>query len=164
MKKIKKVILIVLLSAMVLGVTGCSGSKSVDKDKGNIEVQGTLEEIMEKIYTGVDVELPAMVTQEVNADNMAFFLGVNDIKFDEALASEPMMSSQAHSVVLLRASKGEDIEAIKSKIKENVDGRKWICVEVDENNILTNNIGNLIVLIMDENSKAIQDSFLSLAE
>ncbi|HHX62844.1 MAG TPA: hypothetical protein GX707_19355 [Epulopiscium sp.] len=160
MKKMKKVILMVLLGVMVLGVTACSGGKST----GSGEVSGTLEEIMEKIYSGIDIELPGMMTQEVNAENSEFFLGVNDIKFDEALASEPMMSSQAHSVVLLRVSEGQDVEAIKSRIKENVDGRKWICVGVEENNIITDHIGNLVILIMDENSKAIQDSFLSLKE
>lgn len=152
--------LMIVLGAMVLGVTACSGGKT----SGGPELEGTLTEIMEQIYSGANLEFPEMVIQEIDADNAQYFLGVDDVKFDEAIGSEPMMSSQAHSVVLLRASEGEDIEAIKSKIKENVDGRKWICVEVEKNNIITDNAGNLVILIMDENSKAIHDSFLSLTQ
>lgn len=160
MKKMKKVILMIVLGAMVLGVTACSGGKK----SGGAELEGTLTEIMEQIYSGANLEFPEMVIQEIDQDNAQYFLGVDNVKFDEAIGSEPMMSSQAHSVVLLRASEGEDIEAIKKKIKENVDGRKWICVEVEENNIITDNAGNLVILIMDENSKAIHDSFLSLTQ
>ena len=160
MKNIKKVILIMILGAMVIGVTACSGAKSPSSDK----VEGSLEEIMEKVYSGITEELPQMMMQEVNAENAEYFLGLDDIKFDEALASEPMMSSQAHSVVLLRVSEGEDIEKIKSDIKDNVDGRKWICVEVEENNIITDHIGNLVILIMDDNSEAFQKSFQSLKQ
>lgn len=161
MKKMKKAILMLFLGVMVLGVTACSGGKSAT---GGAQLEGTLEEIMAQIYSGVDLELPEMMTQEVNAENAEFFLGVNDLKFDEALASEPMMSSQAHSIVLLRASEGADIEEMKTKIKENVDNRKWICVEVDEKNVITDNAGDLVILIMDDNSKAFHDSFLSLVE
>ncbi len=160
MKKMKKVILMIVLGAMVLGVTACSGGKK----SGGAELEGTLTEIMEQIYSGANLEFPEMVIQEIDQDNAQYFLGVDNVKFDEAIGSEPMMSSQAHSVVLLRASEGEDIEAIKKKIKENVDGRKWICVEVEENNIITDNAGNLVILIMDENSKAIHNSFLSLTQ
>ena len=160
MKKIKKLVLMILLGAMVLGVTACSGGNT-SKDN---ELEGSLEEIMEKVYSGSKVEFPGMETIEINNDNAEYFLGVNDIKFDEAIGSEPMMSSQAHSLVLLRLSEGEDVETVKGKIKDNVDGRKWICVGVDEKNIITDNIGNLVILIMDDNSKAIQDSFRSLIE
>ena len=156
----KKAGLMMLLGAMVLGVAACSSGKAATGD----EVTGNLEELMEKVYKDTNLEFPGTQITEITPDNVEYFLGTSDVKYDEAIGSEPMMSSQAHSVVLLRASEGADIEAIKTKIKENVDGRKWICVEVEEQNIITDNIGNLVILIMDENSEAIQNSFLNLKE
>ena len=162
MKKtiIKKAGLMMLLGAIVLGATACSSGKAATGG----EVTGNLEELMEKIYKDTKLEFPGTQITEITPENVEYFLGTSDVKYDEAIGSEPMMSSQAHSVVLLRASEGADIEAIKTKIKENVDGRKWICVEVEEQNIITDNIGNLVILIMDEDSEAIQKSFLNLKE
>jgi hypothetical protein len=101
---------------------------------------------------------------EINAENIEYFLGTADIDYKEALASEAMITSIAHSMVLLRANDGADIEKIKKAIKDNVDGRKWICVGVEDKNIVVDNIGNLVILIMDNESKALHDSFKKLAE
>jgi len=162
MKKtiMKKFMLMVLLGAMVLGVAACSGGKS----SADSQVTGSLEEIMEKIYRETNLEFPAMHITEITPENEEYFLGLTGASYDEAIASEPMMSSQAHSVVLLRVPEETDIEKLKTDIKDNVDGRKWICVEVEEQNIITEHIGNLVILMMDENSKAIQESFLNLKE
>ena len=162
MKKtiIKKVGLMMLLGAMALGVAACSSGKA---SPGN-EITGTLEELMGTIYKDTKLEFPKTEITEITSENMEYFLGTNEVEYDEAIASEPMMSSQAHSVVLLRVSEGSDIETIKTKIKDKVDGRKWICVGVEEENIIVDNIGNLVILIMDENSKAIQESFLNLKQ
>ena len=42
-------------------------------------------------------------------------------QYEEILASEPMMGSIAHSVVLVRIKDGANIEDAKTKIKENVN-------------------------------------------
>lgn len=162
MKKtnMKKTVLMMLLGAMVLGVAACSSGKV----STGSEITGTLEELMGKIYKDTKLEFPETNITEVTSENVEYFLGTSDVKYEQAIASEPVMSSQAHSVVLLRVPEGSDIEDIKSKIKNNVDGRKWICVEVEEQNIIVDHIENLVILIMDENSKAIQESFLNLKE
>lgn len=158
----KKILLFLLAGIMVFSVVACS-SDNQSKDTPNIT--GSLEEIMEQIYGGVEADLsfPKDIT-EITSENAEYFLGVTDIEFVEAIASEPMMSSIAHSVVLLRTKEGADIEGIKTKIKENVDGYKWICVGVEKENIIVDNIGDLVILIMDENSKELHDSFLALSK
>ena len=60
------------------------------------------------------------------------------------------MSSVAHSVVLLRLNNASDAEAVKQKIEENVDPAKWVCVQVDRQNVKVASKGNLVVLIMDD--------------
>ena len=120
---------------------------------------------MLSVYDGVDAEFPKFMNNEISDENVEYFLGTSDIEYIEALASEPMISAIAHSVVLVKVAEGVDVEDAKAKIKENVDGRKWICVGVEDENILVENVGNLIILSMDnESSKLIVDSFMALAK
>ena len=53
-------------------------------------------------------------------------------------------------ITLVRTKENADIESIKTKIKENVDPRKWICVGVEKEDVIVKNKGNLIILIMVE--------------
>lgn len=158
----KKILSIALILVVALSLVAC---KSSGQDKGAISIPGTLEEIMKSIYAGVDAEFASLGNTPVSKENVAYYLGTEEIKFTEALASEPMMSSIAHSVVLVRVEAGTDIEAAKQMIKDKVDGRKWICVGVEDANILVENVGDLILLVMDnEQSKALVDSFKALAK
>ena len=59
-----------------------------------------------------------------------------------------MMGSIAHSVVLVRTKDNADIEGIKTKIKEKIDPRKWVCVGVEKEDVTVLNKGNLVALIM----------------
>ena len=73
------------------------------------------------------------------------------------------MSSIAHSVVLIRLDDTSNINSIKEEIKEKVNPKKWICVEVEEENVMVESKGNLILLVMDnEYASLIKDNFLAL--
>jgi hypothetical protein len=123
-----------------------------------------LEEIIDQIYENSDMEFPMMGKSELTSENMVYMLGVDNFEYLKGVASEPMMSSQAHSIVLFTVEEGADIDKIKTDIKENVDGRKWICVGVEPNNILVDNVGNHIILIMDDASETLMDTFLSIVK
>ena len=84
-------------------------------------------------------------------DNIESFIGTKEIEYEEILASESMVGSIAHSVVLVRMKDGADIESAKEKIKETVNPRKWVCVGVEKEDVIVKNKGNLIILIMVEN-------------
>lgn len=142
MKKLKKLLLLLLVCTTITTLTGCAEKN----------VEGTLEEIITKVYADIpEDERPMMLTNmEVNEENIEGFLGTSDIEYESALASESAVGSIAHSVVLVRTKDNADIESIKTKIKENVDPRKWICVGVEEEDVIVKNKGNLIVLIMVE--------------
>ena len=142
----KKISLIVMIFASIFLLTGC----------GNKKVEGTLEEIMEKVYSDVykgvaDDQKPMLGNINVSTDmkdNIGYYIGTEEIEYEEILASEPMMGSIAHSVVLVRMKEGADIEEAKKLIKENINPRKWICVEVPEDKVIVKSKGNLIILIM----------------
>ena len=67
-------------------------------------------------------------------------------------------------MVLIRVDSNTDIEATKKLIKDNVDPMKWICVGVDPEQVIVDNIGDLIFLVMSADAQAYHDSFLKLAE
>ena len=130
--------LVICLSAFVL--TGC----------GEKNVEGELDELMAKVYSQLpEDKTPMGLTNiEVTAGNVEGFLGTADIEYKEALASEPMVSSIAHSVVLVRVEDESKVEEVMAQIKDNVNPRKWICVGVEEDQVIVKNKGNLIILIM----------------
>ena len=149
MKRIKKILLLLLVCSITLPLTAC----------GNKNVEGTLGEIMTKIYEDIPSdELPMLETfnvLEMQPDNIEYYIGTKDIEYEDIAASEPMMSSVAYSVVLVRMKEGADIEAAKTKIKENVNPAKWVCVEVPKEDVIVKSKGDLIILIMvaDENTR-----------
>jgi hypothetical protein len=166
----KKTLLLIMALVTILSLTACKGTndKSNDNKSGNLE--GSLEVILEKIYETADLEDDfreyvenGMMLEEVNAERAEYFLGKSDIEFEEAIASEPMIQPGAYSLVLVRAKEGADIEKIKTDMKENADPNKWICVGVSEENIIVDNIGDIIFLVMSDNgAKPLHEAFLAL--
>ena len=157
MKKLKKLLLLLVMIPVCLTLTAC----------GEKNVKGTLEELMTKVYADIpEDERPMMLMNtEVNEENVEYYLGTSDIEYKSALASESGVGSIAHSVVLVRTKDNADIEAIKDKIEDNVDPRKWICVGVEEDDVIVENKGNLIILIMvsDETTREkLETSFENL--
>jgi len=168
----KKLHLILLTLILVISFTACQ-SKDVDTNPiKNNNLEGSLESILDKIYETADIDDSfkdyienGLQTTEITAENAGYFLGKEDIEFETAIASEPMMSSSAYSLCLVKVKEGADIEKIKTDIKENVDPRKWICVGVDPENVIVDNIGDVVILIMsNDGGNALHDAFLQLKE
>jgi len=148
----KKLIAVFLVLSLFL--TGCEKEKNIE---------GTLPEIMEKLYANISEEELPMFTenQEITKDTIENFIGTKEIEFESAIASESMVGSVAHSIVLLRVKENQNYEDIVSKIKESANPRKWICVEAE--NVIVKNKGNLIVLIMtNELASKIEENFNNL--
>ena len=149
----KKISLLIALFFTTLLLVGCGEPKEKN-------IEGTLDEILTKIYADFkDDELPMLdkikvlekqerATDEDHSDRIKYYIGSDKIKAKDVLASEPMMSSIAYSVVLVRMEKGADIEKAKTEIKENIDPRKWMCVEVPKEDVIVKSKGDLIILIM----------------
>ncbi len=145
MNLLRKIALVVMIFCVSILMTGC----------GNQNVEGTLEELMTKVYEEIPEENRPMMLEniEVTDDNVEYYLGSSDIEYSEALASEPGISSIAHSVVLVRVKDGADVENVMTTIKENVNPRKWLCVGVEEDDVIVKNKGDLVILIMVEDEE-----------
>lgn len=132
-----------------------------EQDLSGITIDSSLSDIMKVIYNGVDA--PAVFESEITADNVAYFLGLEDTAmYSEALSSDAMMSAIPHSVCLVRVVEGQDIDEIKSLIEENANPNKWICVFAER--IIVDNIDDVVVLIMDGEKTAneLHKNFLTL--
>ena len=168
MKKISLLLASALLIMMLAacGSAGASSSptpSSVSSAPANVE--GALADLMAKVYEGIpEDELPALIDTELNAENSTYYAGVESSAYKEGLASEAMMNAVAHSVVLLRAESAEAAETLKDDVAANVDPRKWVCVEAEK--VITDNIGDLVILIMASEAVAPQlhENFLALAQ
>ena len=147
----KKILGLLTALVLTLTLTGC----------GEKNVEGSLEEIMNKVYASIpEEERPMMLMNtEVTKENVEMYLGTADIEFEEALASESATGSIAHSVVLVRVKDNANVEATKEKIENSINPRKWICVEAEE--VEVESKGNLIILIMasEMNAEKIEIEF-----
>lgn len=133
------------------------------------EADAALVALMDKIYGDKDA---GMVGQTVLYNGMGseterglnWYLGTEDVKFEAGLASEAMITSQAHSIILLRMPEGADMEAAKATIRESVDPFKWVCVGVDPDKVRVESSGDLICVVLDDvNGDYYADNFLSFA-
>lgn len=134
--------------------------------------EGSLESILEKIYETADIDdnfkafiKDGLMTTEITAENAAYYFGTEGIEFEEGIASDPIMSTSAYNLSLIRVKEGADIEKIKTDIKENVDPMKWVCVGVDPDNIFVDSYENVVILIMsNDQGTALHEGFLALTK
>lgn len=120
---------------------------AINLSKGK-NVEGTLQEIMAKVYEGInESELPMMMRNtELTKENIEYFIGTSDIDFKEALASESAVTTIAHSVILIRLNDAKQAEEVIAKIKENVDSKNLSYAEIS--NVVVKSKGDLVILIM----------------
>ncbi len=155
MKKLFKISILVFICTLV--ATGCGKEKSLNLSPS---------EIIDKIYEGMNKdEMPGLNNIEVTSENMAWYLGVDNIDIKSGIASEPLISSIAWSVVVIEVNDKVDVKATKETIKSKVNPAKWVCTDAEE--VIVENRGNKIILIMmdEENAeyaKKIQENFKKL--
>lgn len=128
----KKIGAILLSMFLILSLNACSSSENKNENK-NADIG--LEEMMNKITDGLD--LPASDTIPIKKDKEEFeyytFTKMKDGL--DAIASESQISSQAHSLVLIKTN-GNDSEEIAKDIAKNANIAKWVCVRADVGKVL----------------------------
>ena len=163
-KSIIIVAVIAIIVAIVFGVMILNKKGDTEKKQEvKIETVGEMKEIFSNIYEKLGNELPSIDTQEIDTTDeemVKSFTGLKSAEKVEALVvSEPMMSSQAYSAVLVKVSKDADIEEMKKEMIDNIDIRKWICVSAEK--VYVTNCGDVIFLIMSSEdwAKPVYDEF-----
>lgn len=159
----KKFLSLILCAMMVLTLVAC-GSKDAGNAGGNKEGDTMdLTAMVDKLYEGINADnMPMVMTQEVPADAFEGVFFIPAVEGATGVMSEPMMSSIAHSVCLMRVAEGTDVEATRAAIEANMNPRKWLCVEAEKSGVIAN--GNTILLVMcaEANYQTIVDNFNAL--
>ena len=155
----------VLTLALLLALSSFAGCAASGTAAG---FDGNLTALAAKIYenhkkVGLDVETTKMDLSD--ADMVSFNTGLSDLsKVSEVVISEPMTGSQPYSLVLVRAKDAADAANLAKEMYDNMNTRKWICVEAES--VAVESIGDVILYVMgfDEDVSAIKDAFLALDE
>ena len=102
--------------------------------------------ILNGIYGITAPEFPVM---EIPADyfDLFYHTGLTDESLISGVAvSESAMGSQAYSLVLVRAADASKVAEIAETMKQNIDPRKWVCVEADDIRCVA--AGDVVLFIM----------------
>ena len=109
----------------------------------------TLSPMVDQIYAikGPQFMYMTMPVDLADADTTAWLTGVTDSSLlTEAVVNESMMGAQAYSLVLARVKDAAKAEEVAQMMLDNIDPRKWICVEADD--IAAAIKGDLVMFIM----------------
>lgn len=158
-------IIVLIISAIAIAVPLLKKDKTTGKTNlGEISNAEKLEEIIEKVYEDVNEELlPSLETTAIDLNDFSIVNTLTGLENGENLEylviSQPLMTSQAYSFVLAKVKEGVNANSVAKEMSENVDMRRWICVEAEQ--LYATNSGNVVCLIMGskDTAKAVYDSF-----
>ena len=154
----KKVLAISLAVIMLVCFAACGGSGS------KVEAyDGALTAAVDAIYEKQPVEFMVAPGTEIDLTDawaLKSYLGLGEPQDDEngvtapaedfgikeAVFSESMIGAQAYSLVLVKLNDSSKIEEMKKTIFDNIDTRKWICVEADQLRVVS--CKDVIMLVM----------------
>ena len=126
----KKLFSLFLTLGLLLSFAGCA--KEATPQGG---VDGTPEEIIAKIYENHQALKLNVMSTELDlsdADAVAYCTGLESgDKLSAAWVSEPMMGSQAYSLVVARVKDAADAPEVAKEMYDKVNTAKWICVDAD---------------------------------
>lgn len=158
MKNVTKTIIIAIAVIAILAVIGVViflNAKPKTENANTIKTAEELSALVDKIYEGQKV-LPTLQTQIVDVtdnDTVKMVTGLengNDLEF--VVVSEPMISSQAYSLVLAKVKNGKNANQIAKQMSENVNTSKWICVSAEK--LYATSSGDIVFLVMSSEEKA----------
>lgn len=149
----KKLISLLLVLVMVAAMAvGCN------KTPAKTPLADDMETVANKIIEKNPVEfmggtMPVDLTDK-SEDGLwaiSYFTGLSNAdKIKDVAVYEPMMGSLAFSMVLVRVNDAADAKSVAQEMTDNIDTRKWICVEANEK--LVAGYSDVVMLIMLDNA------------
>ena len=118
-----------------------------------------LTELLDKICK--DTKVPMSEIFELNKENFEIYSFIKWVDGIEASCSEGQISTDAHSLVLIRAN-GTDTKTIAEEIATKADPRKWICVGAETSKVLYTENYVLMVMTYKDTYEGIRANFEKL--
>ena len=152
-------LIIIAILAVALIIAGIVLAINANKPKSNVQITSAedMQNLVNTVYTGIEDNLPPTLNTQIvdvnNVDVLKSFTGLtSNENIDAVVASEPMIGSQAYSFVLVKIKDGADADGIAKEMSENIDTRKWICVQAEK--LYATSVDNLAVLVMSSDEWA----------
>ena len=165
-------ILLAVISFIIFILVSGSGNKgngnkgSCNKgngNKGNVETPIDVNDIINTINKNNKNVLPELETLKVDIKNIDEVTSYTGLKTNDGIesivVSEPLITSQAYSVAIVKVKDNADVEKIKQEMLDNIDMRRWICVSAEQ--LYITNSGNVIFSVMADKdiAKAVYNDF-----
>ena len=110
------------------------------------ELEGIVNSIYEN-HSPIELMLGTIPVNVADVDDLTYNTGLTSgEKLVEAVRSETMMGSQAYSLVVVKVADAADAQAVADEMYDNIDQRKWICVEAGDKMVAT--FGDIVMLMM----------------
>ncbi len=142
----KRIMSVMMVGILAISLAACGKAAGNQVSKGP---EGELSEIIDQIYEQKKIDLALQTTKIdlADADAFSYNTGLTDATLvKEAAVSEPMISSQAYSLVLVRVKDSKDSEAVAKEMMDGINQSKWICVTADDLKVA--GVGDVVLLVM----------------
>ena len=149
---------IILVAIIILGFIFLKPNTS-----SKLKTNEDITKMIKSIYKNSKLELPELETETIDINNSDDLLSYTGLKSNEnvesVIVSLPLMNAIPYNLAVVKVKDGANIEAMKEEMLNNINMRRWVCVNADKLYI-TNN-GNVIFLIManEEDAKPIYEEF-----
>ena len=150
-------ILLAVISFVIFILVSGSGNK------GSVETPKDINDIIDTINKNNKNVLPKLETMKVDIKNIDEVTSYTGLKTNDGIesivVSEPLITSQAYSVAIVKVKDNADVEKIKQEMLDNIDMRRWICVSAEQ--LYITNSGNVIFSVMADKdvAKAVYNDF-----
>lgn len=150
-------ILLAVISFIIFILVSGSGNK------GSVETPKDINDIIDTINKNNKNVLPELETMKVDIKNIDEVTSYTGLKTNDGIesivVSEPLITSQAYSVAIVKVKDSADVEKIKQEMLDNIDMRRWICVSAEQ--LYITNSGNVIFSVMADKdvAKAVYNDF-----
>ena len=151
-----------LLCAVAVTLTTLAGCVAVDPAPS-----GSAAEIADRVFaeSGVSFRAPETLGLEDDEDK-EFYLGSADYPaFADSVVVAPMIRIDTRLLAVLKAADKADVEAIKSKLEENIDPNRLICVTFSLEDVVIDSRGDIIIMTINsdaEQRQALVEAFKSI--
>ena len=128
----KKFLSIVLVAVAVLAVclVGCK-----DNEVAQGTATGDVSGDMVSLVSAAKLQVNAPYQDYITAEMAYNFVGLTEEEYtanvEEGVFFESMISPANQSYCLLKVKEGADVAALKQKIFDNANPRKWVCMSAD---------------------------------
>lgn len=169
-KKTKILLGILILLIVILVIVG--GILLLNKNEANnsfnVSSADDMGDLITELYSGLEGRLPTSLnSMEIDIKNIELvktYTGLDNVDgIEHIVVSEPIISSQAYSLILVKSDSKEKADEIAKNMNEKVDTNKWISVSAEK--VYSTSNGDLTILVMssEEWAKPVYDRFKELA-